>query len=493
MKKTSAHFIRQLFDRNHTRKGSKNPEETTMNNKFVYPYVPNSVPDIKAQMMKEIGISDVMELYAEIPEHLRFKGKMNLPVPILDEYSIRRHMEDLLNSNRNCSDYLSFLGAGCARHFVPAICDEINGRGEFLTAYSSPNWADHGKFQAWFEYASLMGELLDMDHTSVPTYDGAQAASTALRMASRITGRKEVLLPSSMNPEVLMTVKNYLKGISEPVAAIKKIGFDPKTGLLDLDDLKSKISSETAAVYIENPTYFGLIETQAEAIGKVARDKGAEFVVYTDPISLGVIAPPAHYGATIACGDLHPLGIHMQCGGGQAGFIATHCDMEHASEFKDFVITLVENDGEYGFGYILPFNLSYIGREGGKEYTGTNASLWAITAAVYLSVMGPQGMREVGQTIMQKAQYAANRIRELEGVDLKFNTPFFKEFVVSFDGTGKRVSEINKVLLDHQIFGGKDISGEHPELGQNAVYCVTEIMTKEDIDKLVNALREVTK
>ncbi|MBW2367967.1 MAG: aminomethyl-transferring glycine dehydrogenase subunit GcvPA [Deltaproteobacteria bacterium] len=464
-----------------------------MSDNMVYPYIPNSAHEVKERMMKELGISDIMELYEEIPEHLRFKGKMNLPEPIPDEYSIRRHMENLLDRNKNCTEYLSFLGAGCARHFVPAVCDEINGRGEFLTAYSAPHFGDHGKWQAWYEYASLMGELLDMDHTGVPTYDGVQVAVSAMRMAVRITGRKEVVVPNSMNPEILLAAKNYLTGVSEPVAAINMVRFDKATGLLDLDDLASKVSDKTAAVYIENPTYFGLIETQAESIGKIARDNEAEFIVYTDPISLGVLAPPAQYGATIACGDLHPLGIHMQCGGGQAGFIATHCDMAHASEFKDFVPSLVDNNGEYGFGLILPWNLSYVGREKAKEYTGTNTGLYAITAAVYLSVMGPKGMAEVAQTILQQAQHAANRIHEIEGINLKFSGPFFKEFVVNFDGTGMTVNQINKALLDHRIFGGIDISGEHPDLGQNAVYCVTEIMTKEDIDKLVGALRTVTR
>ncbi len=462
--------------------------------KVVYPYIPNSVIEIKREMLEEVGAEDVMDLYAEIPEHLRFKGRMNLPDPLLDECSLRRHIEGLLNKNKNCAQYLNFLGAGCAQHYVPAVCDEINGRGEFLTAYSGLFWADHGKWQAWFEYVSLMAELLDMDHLSVPTYDGAQAAASSLRMACRINGRKEVLLPQTTNPEILMVIKNYLEGVSEPVATIQTVASEPATGLLDLDDLKSKISSETAAVYIENPAYLGFLETRAAEIGNIAKKNGAEFVVYTDPIALGVLAPPAHYGATIACGDFHPLGLHLQCGGGHGGFIATHDDMEHASQFKDFVVSLTDTivEGEYGFAIVLPMNLSYFSREQAKEYTGTNASLWAITAAVYLSLMGPKGMQEVGQTILQRAQHAARRISELKGIRLKFDTPFFKEFVVEFTDTGRSVKEINNELLGHGIFGGKDLSREFPEYGQCALYCVTEIMTKEDIDKLVGSLKAAT-
>ena len=320
-------------------------------NEIVYPYVPNSVPDVKAQMLREVGADDVMELYAEIPEHLRLHERMNLPEAILDEHSIRRHVEGLLNRNRNCTEYLNFLGAGCAQHFVPAVCDEINGRGEFLTAYVGESYADHGKWQALFEYASLMGELLEMDILSCPLYDGTTAAATALRMAGRVTGRSEVLVPGTISPETLSVARNYLGGVPEPDFAIQTIAFDPQTGLLDLNDLTSRITSKTAAVFIENPTWLGAIETQAEEIGKIARQHGAELVVQTDPISLGVIVPPAGYGAALACGDFHSLGMHMQCGGGQGGFIATHDEMKYIVEFKDLMFGLTETiqEGEYGF------------------------------------------------------------------------------------------------------------------------------------------------
>jgi glycine dehydrogenase subunit 1 len=462
---------------------------------IVYPYIPNSVPEIKAAMLKEVGADDIEDLYAEIPEHLKFRGTMNLPEPILDEYSIRKHVEDLLNRNQHCLEYLNFLGAGCAQHFVPAVCDEINGRGEFLTAYVGESYADHGKWQAFFEYSSLMGELLDMDVLSCPLYDGASAAGTAIRMASRATARKEVLLPKSLCPETLSVVKNYLKGVPDAQVEIKLVEFDRKTGLLDLNDLRSKLSSNTAAVLIENPSYLGFLETQADEVGRMTRENGAEFIVSTDPISLGVIAPPAQYGATFACGDFHSLGLHMQCGNGQGGFIATHDDMRLVAEFKDLMFGLTETvrEGEYGFGEVLYDRTSYGSREQGKEYTGTTTGLWAITAGVYLALMGPKGMEETGRTIMQNSQYAAKRLSEIQGVELVFPTPFFKEFVVNFDGTGQSVKQINKKLLEHKIFGGKDISGEFSAFGQSALYCVTEIKTQEEIDKLADALEQAVR
>ncbi|MDA4114623.1 MAG: aminomethyl-transferring glycine dehydrogenase subunit GcvPA [Thaumarchaeota archaeon] len=457
--------------------------------KTVFPYIPNSVPEVKAVMLKEVGARDEMDLYAEVPERLRFKGKLRLPEPILDEYSLRRHVEGLLGRNNNCNDYLNFLGAGCAQHLVPAVCDEINGRGEFLTAYVGESYADHGKWQALFEYCSLMGELLDMDILSCPLYDGGQAAATSVRMASRLTGRSEVVVPRQMNPEIKLVMRNYLK----PDISIKEVAFDPATGMIDLEDVKKKVSSKTAAIIVENPSYLGVLESEAEEIGKIARDRGAEFIVYTDPISLGVVAPPSQYGATIACGDFHPLGIPMVAGGGQGGFIATHDDMDYISEFKDlmFGITETTERGEYGFGEVLYDRTSYGSREKGKEFTGTSTGIWAITAAVYLSLMGPKGMEETGRTIMQMSQYASKELERIEGVSLKFPSPFFKEFVLSFDGTGKTVKKINRGLLKHRVIGGKDISREFPELGQSSLYCVTETKTMADIQRLVGAIKEV--
>jgi glycine dehydrogenase subunit 1 len=461
--------------------------------KTVYPYIPNSVPEIKAQMLKEVGVDAAMDLFSEIPDHLKYKGKMNLPEPILDECSLKRHLEGLLNKNKNCSEYLNFLGAGCAQHFVPALCDEINGRGEFLTAYAAEFYADHGKWQALFEFCGLMGELLDMDVVSGFLYDGAQAAATSLRMATRITGRREILLPGTMNPQTLMVVKNYMKDVSGPGIAIQTIDFDKHTGQLDLDDMRSKISSKTAALFIENPAYLGSIDPGAEEAGEIARENGAEFIVSTDPIALGVLAPPAQYGATFACGDYHSLGIHMQCGGGLGGFIATHDEMKYLVEYKDkmYGLTNTVKEGEYGFGNVLFARTSFQSREKAREYTGTSNALWALTAGVYLALMGPEGMREIGQTIMQKAQYAARRFSDLPGVRIALQGPFFKEFLVNFDHSGKTVSEINRELLQHKIFGGKDVSGEFPELGQSALYCVTEIITEEDIERLVFALKKI--
>jgi glycine dehydrogenase subunit 1 len=472
--------------------GTYNDTEEKMSAKkpLVHPYIPNSAPTTKREMLQAVGAESIEDLYSDIPENLRFKGKLNLPDPLLSEAELVRHVDGLLNKNRSAREVLSFLGAGCYQHQVPAVCDEINSRGEFLTAYAGEPYEDHGRFQALFEYQSLMAELLSMDVVNVPTYDGFQATATALRMAVRITGRKIVLLPANMNADKFSMVSEYLA----PDITIERIAFHSQSGLLDLNDLDEKLESEVAAVYFENPTYLGLIETQVEQISAAAHQAGALCVVGVEPLSLGVISPPIEYGADIACGDIQSLGIHMHFGGGHGGFIATQDDPIFVMEFPSRLFGVAPTDvaGEYGFGDVAYERTSFAVREEGKEWVGTASALWGITAGVYLALMGPQGMVEIGEGIMQRCRYAMQKMSELPGVKLPFfDIPHFTEFVVDFNKTEKTITEINQALLEQDIFGGIDLSGEYPTLGQNAMFCVTEVHTKTDIDRLVSTLKEV--
>ena len=459
---------------------------------IVYPYIPNSVPAVKGQMLREVGAESTEDFFEDVPEKLRVKGGMNLPEPLLSEYALKRHIEGVLATNTTTQECLSFLGAGCYQHHVPAVCDEVNRRGEFLTAYAGEPYDDHGRFQALFEYASMMGELLDMDVVNVPTYDGFQATATSLRMACRLTGRREVLLTGTIKADKLSKIKDYCK----PNITVKLVGYHPGTGQLDLEVLGAEISERTAAVYFENPSYLGLIEIHGEEISGIAHDHGAISVVGVDPISLGILTPPAGYGADIVCGDIQSLGMHMQFGGGQAGFIATRDEEAYVMEYPSrlFGIAPTSVPGEYGFGDVAYERTSFAIREEGKEWVGTAAALWGITAGVYLALMGPQGMREIGEGIMTRARYAMLEIDKIVGVKAPvFQSPHFKEFVVNFDGTGKTVAEVNAALLARGIFGGTDLTREFPALGNSALYCVTEVHTKGDIDRLVRALREVVK
>jgi glycine dehydrogenase subunit 1 len=456
----------------------------------VFPYIPNSVPEIKRQMLELVGAESADELFADVPEHLLLREPLRLPEPLLSEYALKRHVDGLLAKNQTAGECLNFLGAGCWQHHVPAVCDEINGRGEFLTAYAGEPYDDHGRFQALFEYASMMGELLNMDVVNVPTYDGYQATATALRMAARITGRRELLLSDRISPGKLSKIKDYIK----PDLEIILIAHEPTTGQVDLSDLQAKLSAHAAAVYWENPSYLGIIETRGDTLAEMAHAHDAISVVSVDPISLGVLAPPADYGADIACGDIQSLGMHMQFGGGQAGFIATRDEPTYVMEYPSrlFGIAPTRVPGEYGFGDVAYERTSFAVREEGREWVGTAAALWGITAGVYLALMGPQGMHEIGEGIMARTRYAMLVLDDIPGVNAPaFDAHHFKEFVVDFSDTGRSVADINRALLAEGIFGGKDLSSEFPELGQSALYCVTEVHTKDDIDRLALALEEV--
>ncbi len=461
---------------------------------FVHPYIPNSAPDVKEAMLKEIGAKSVEELFEGVPKERMLKRRLNLPKPA-SEFQVRRIVEGMLAKNKSCNtELLSFLGAGCWPHYVPAVCDEINGRSEFVTAYDvGETYSDLGRFQALFEFQSMIGELLDMDVVSVAMYDWASVGGEAARMASRVTGRYEILVPKTICPERLSTMQNYCERLAE----VKLFGYDRKTGELDLNDLKNRISSKTAAVYFENPSYLGLIEPQGEEVAKIAHEHGALSIVGVEPTSLGILAPPGEYGADIVVGEGQPLGVHMNYGGGVLGILACRDEERLVSEMPSLLLTIAkgQGEGEYGFTwYTLPERVHYFEREKGKSFTGSSAVLWGITAAVYMALMGPQGMRELGEAIMLKSHYAMKRLSEIGGLKVPvFDATHFEEFTVDFNGTGKTVPEINKALLRRGIQGGKDITKEFPELGKSALYCVTEVHTQADIDRLSDALQEVVR
>lgn len=462
---------------------------------FIHPYIPNSAPEIKEHMLKEIGIVDVEVLYQEIPDHLRLNRRLSLPEPFPSEHQLRRHVKDILSKNKTCEGYLSFLGGGCWQHHVPSVCDEIISRSEFLTAYGGTPYSTYGRMQAQFEFQSLLAELVGMDVVSEGSYSWGTVAANAIRMAKRMTGRREVLMPKTVGPERLATIRTFCEAVSEEQSiSIKLIEYDSVTGLMDCDDLRNKISPSTAAVYFENPTFLGSIESQGAEISDIAHKEGAESIVGVDPISLGVVAPPSDYGADIVVGNAQPLGIHMNYGGGLFGFIASRDEEKYVAEYPSWLISLAETTkaAEYGFGFCRFERTSYIGRDKAKDFLGTVAGLWTIASAVYMSLMGPNGFQDIGETIIQRTRYAMDSLSKLNGVKMLFPASAFKEFVVNFDGTGKSVKEINRALLEHRIFGGIDLSREFPALGQSALYCVTEVHSKNDLDKLGVSLMEVT-
>jgi glycine dehydrogenase subunit 1 len=440
-----------------------------------HPYVPNAIPEVKAAMLAAVGAATIEEFYADVPASLRLGAPLDLPEPLTSEAELVRHVEGLLRRNTSTRDALSFLGAGCYPHHVPAVCDEINGRSEFLTAYAGEPYEDHGRFQALFEYESMMGELLEMDVVNVPVYDGFQATSTALRMAGRITGRRRVLVPASMSRDKRSRILDYV----QPDLDVEEVAFEPASGRLDVAGLGRALGDDVAAVLVENPGGFGVVEVRAAEIAALAHRAGAMAIGDVDPSTLGVLAPPAAWGADIACGDIQPLGIHQQYGGGHGGFIASHDDPTAVA-------------GEYGFGDVAYDRTSFAHREEGKEWVGTAAALWGITAGVYLALMGPRGMQELGETMMARVRYAITRLESVPGVRVPFSGQHHvKELVVDLGATGQTVAAVSRALLQRGIFFGKDLSAEHPGLGQAALVCVTEVHAKDDIDRLADELGEV--
>jgi glycine dehydrogenase subunit 1 len=463
-----------------------------MKDDFVHPYIPNSVKRVKQEMLEFIGAESADELYSEmIPDRLRLKKPMELPNPILSEFDLKKHMLETLDKNVTTDDYISFLGAGCWRHYIPKICEVISNRSEFLTAYAGGFHSDLGRYQALFEFQSLICELLELEVSGIPTYDWGAAAGNSIRMASRLSDRKEVIIPKNISPGRLKIIKNFCEGVVESSRInIQLLDFHIDTGKVDLGVLEDQISENTACVYFENPNYLGVIESNGAAISKLAHEYGAESIVGVDPISLGIISPPADYGVDIVCGEAQPLGIHMNAGGGSCGFIASYDKEKYVAEYplRLISITDTETPGEYGFGEALYERTSYIARENAKDWIGTTTTLWGITAAVYLSLIGPRGIRELGETIIQKSHYTAKIIEEKPNVVIPYKD-FFKEFPVRFES--KKVNKINNALLEHKIIGGKDISSEFPELGEIALFCITEMHSIEDISSLDAALKEV--
>ncbi|MCI8639659.1 MAG: aminomethyl-transferring glycine dehydrogenase subunit GcvPA [Coprococcus sp.] len=457
---------------------------------MIHPYMPNSVDTVKKEMMDEIGVKSISDIYESvIPKELRLDRPLKLPEPILSEQELKKHVETLLEKNISCADYSNFLGAGCYQRYVPAICDEIAGRAEFLTAYCGDTYSDHGKMQAIFEYASMMAELLDTDVVSYTMFDAGQAVSSSMRMAFRLRkNRKTILVPHTMNPEIYSQATHYCKSDG------RLVKVKAESGLMDMKDYARKLTDDVAAVFIENPTFLGAFEKNAKEIIDLAHKKGALAIVMPSVTSLGIIEPPANYGADITCGDIQELGIHMNYGGGLGGFIATAMDDELVEEYPTYLygIAETEEEGKFGWGRALNHRCSHGSRENAKEYFGTEAGLWTIVAGTYLALMGPQGMKETAELIQSRAVYAEAMLKKIGGIEVNaWKNQYFQEFTVCFDKAKMTVKEVNQKLLEYGIFGGKDLSGWFPEYGQSALYCFGEMTDQKRIDQLCMALKNI--
>jgi len=430
-------------------------------------------------MLGTIGVDSIEALFADIPETVRFPD-LDLPAP-LSEMEVARLLQDLSELDADLGHNACFLGAGAYRHFVPAAVDHILRRGEFYTAYTpyQPE-VSQGTLTSIYEYQTMICQLTGMDVANASMYDGASALAEAALMAARVTRRDSIVVSSAVHPEYREVVRTYTQGIGLP---IQDVSYLPGEGTTDLDVLAKQVNQDTACVILQYPNFFGCLEG-LEAAAEIAHEQGALLVVAADPIALGMLKPPGELGADIVVGEGQSLGSPLQFGGPYLGFFA--CRQRYMRRMPGRLIGMTtDTEGRRSFVMTLQAREQHIRREKATSNICTNEALVALAATVYLALMGKQGLRKAAELSYHKAHYAARRIAEIEGFDLAFSRPFFKEFAVK---TPLPPAEINARLLEHHIIGGYDLGQAYPELGQAMLLCVTEMNPKDEIDRLVDAL-----
>ncbi len=455
-----------------------------------HPYIPNSDESIMREMLREIGAGTIEDLFKDIPQAIRTKASLAIPSKV-SEMEVRRHVDALLNKNLSTRDLLCFLGGGVWPHHVPAAVDAITSRGEFLTSYTpyQPE-VSQGMLQALFEYQSMICELTSMDYANSSLYDWSTALGEAARMASRVTGRNEFLVPHFIHPERLSTLRAFCESADIKVVEVAQ---DGRTGAIDPTDLKRKLSAHAAGVYLEYPSFLGFVEPSSEEIAQLAHNGGALFLVGCEPISLGVLKPPGELGADIVVGEGQPLGNHMNYGGPLLGIFACKGDALLRQMPGRIIGKTTTQDGKQdAYCMALQTREQHIRREKATSNICTNEALLALAAATYLALLGPNGITQLCATILDRTKYAMEQLRKIRGVSAPgFDAFHFMEFTVNFDETGRKVAEISEAMLEAGIQGGLDVSEHYPELGQTALYCFTEVHTHRDIDMLADKLRQV--
>jgi len=433
------------------------------------------------EMLRALGLRGVDELFADIPASVRVDG---LPLPKgLPEQEVVAHVTAILRRNRVGEDLPTFLGAGLYDHFVPASVRAIASRSEFYTSYTpyQPEMSQ-GILQALFEYQSMICELAGMDGANTSMYDGSTALGEAALMATRITGKREILLPRALHWEKRQVLETYGRG---PGLRFKDVPFDRQTGKLDLAALKSAVSDDTAAVYVENPNFFGVFDDQVEEIRALA--KGL-LIVGVNPLSLAVTRAPGDYGADLVVGEGQPLGNAMNFGGPLLGIFA--CTEEHVRKMPGRVIGMTRDaDGRRAFCMTMQTREQHIRREKAMSNICTNETLAAVTSAAYLAVLGANGLRRVAETCIERARELARRIACVSGFAAPaFRGDHFNEFVVRSRVPYERVHES---LLRAGVQGGLPLETRFPEMGHAALFATTEVHRPGDYDKLLAALEAI--
>ena len=447
-------------------------------------YIPIS-PKEKEAMLEKIGVKSLDDLFDAIPAKHRFPA-LNLP-DALTEMEALDELSDLAHANENVrGDLISFLGAGMYNHYIPSVVDHMLRRGEFYTAYTpyQPE-ISQGTLQAIFEYQSLMSSLTGMDVSNASHYDGATATAEAVNLAyAQYRGkRKKIVVSPTLHPQYREVIRTYTQGMELEVA-----GDDPNIDLESSpNDLSDLVDESTCLVIVQYPDFFGRIYDYTKLIEEV-HAKGALACVVANPTALAMFKTPGAMDADIVVGDGQPLGIPMWYGGPSVGFFTTRKKMVHKMAGR-LVGETVDNKGQRSYVLTLTAREQHIKRERATSNICTNQGLIALGTAVYLSLLGKKGLRDVANLCYQKAHYAAQELSKIEGMGLCFTEPFFHEFALCVN---RPVDEVNAHLLEHGIVGGYDLGKDYPALKDHMLIAVTEMNSKEEIDTLVQVLSEVS-
>ncbi len=437
-------------------------------------------------MLRTIGLERLEDLFLEVPEHLRFP-KLNLPEPCA-EMDVGRLMTELANHNQCGENDGFFLGAGTYRHYRPSIVDHVLQRGEFYTAYTpyQPELSQ-GLLQAMFEYQTMICRLTGMEVSNASHYDGAASLAEAVLMALDVTEgtRRKVILSPVVHPHYRDVVKTYLQGTDAFVEGDKQ-------GLMEIVDLESHLDSNTAAFVIQNPNFLGQFEDLHGLADKV-QSSGALLIVVVDPISLGLFQAPGDYGADVVVADGQSLGLPMSFGGPHLGIIATRNAYTRRIAGR-LVGETADSKGSRGYVLTLSTREQHIRRARATSNICTNAALTALAAAVYLATMGKTGLRKVAELCYHKCHYAAAEIGKIPDIAINPHAPnrcYFKEFTVALP---QSVAKVNEQLLNKfGIIGGYDLGQDYPSLQNHMLVAITELNTRNSIDRFVDALRQICK
>lgn len=435
-------------------------------------YVPNTIAERK-EMLKTIGLNSMDELFSDIPEELKLARPLDLPAP-LSEMELR----DLIigYALQDDSNGLLFRGAGVYNHYIPALIPQLLSRSEFYTAYT-PYQAEmsQGMLQSIFEWQTVICNLTGMEASNASVYDGATAAAESLIMLANIKRKQKVLYSAALNPGVIRTMKTYAHCRNIELVEIP-VGKD---GVTDMDALCAALP-ESAGYIAAQPNYFGCIENM-DAIAEAVHANKALLVSYCNPISLGAIKRPGDYGADIAIGDTQPMGIPMNFGGPYAGFMAT--TNKNIRNLPGRIVgETVDGEGNRVYVLTLQAREQHIRRDKASSNICSNEMLEAIASTIYACTMGPDGIKEVGEQNIAKAHYLASELCKLPGIRLRYNSPFFNEFVIDTDMDAQK---LNDELKECGIIGGLVLEDG------GMLWCATEMVSKEDMDFVVDRLKEV--